>query len=98
MFVVRINIGGGEEPNFKVFASKADAERRFEAARQRTHANEFESVAIFDVPGISDVREAVALVRNAERSKVTLLKLKECEKTEMRKLGDSLDLGGLDIP
>lgn len=91
MFVVRI-IRDSDETDYKAFDKMSDAQNRFDQAYSRTHRGEFESVAIFEAVGEQDVRRAVEKVKNAHEGFVQLLKIKECNQTELVKLDEKLIL------
>lgn len=89
MFVVRI-IVDGHPTDFKAFERLKDAKARFDLGWHQTDDGEFDSIAVFEIPGATGANEAVAAVRSGAKT-IQLLHLKEKRQTEIKRLADKLD-------
>lgn len=88
-FVIRID-RFEDDPIFKSFSKKVEADQYFLAVSQRVWEEAAPSAAYFRVEGTVNAREAVTFVKGGDRSKAVLL-----EKVPMPLA--KLDLTGIDI-
>jgi len=85
MFVVRIELYE-EEPDHKAFMHQQDARNRFDHGRGQTYDNEFQSIAIFEVPDTDDPGKAVEAVKRGDPTEVRLV-----DKVDLSSLLDDED-------
>jgi hypothetical protein len=90
MFVVRITVDE-DRVDFKAFTRKEDARQRYYGCWTRTDEGEFEDLALFEVVGCDDVREAIEAVKRGDRS-VLLLDHKQPLDVEVAKLAIDVKL------
>ena len=90
MYVVRIIPDIGDGMDTKAFERLPDAMNRFQQGWAQTDEGEFRSIAVFDVPGVMDVRAACDAVRRADAS-IRLVEIKESYDAEIKKLLPKLD-------
>ena len=62
MYVVRLTLPDGRL-DFKAFVARPDAVKRFEGGADMTWDGRLEHAALFEVPGVSDPREAFEVIK-----------------------------------
>ena len=63
MYVVRIDLPDGREPNFKAFERLPDARKRLTAASSRVLDGDALGAFLFEVAGESDPRKAITAIK-----------------------------------
>jgi len=91
MYVVRIMVDGSAIDH-KAFSSLASARERFVRGWIQTHNGEFDSMAIFEVPGTDDVRKAVQAVKDGDKDMVRLIDLQESQDIWIAKIAPTLEI------
>ncbi|MDP8993405.1 MAG: hypothetical protein M3N07_00230 [Pseudomonadota bacterium] len=91
MYGVRVMIDG-QVADLEIFEGLPAARERFEQGWSQAYEGYFDSIAIFDVPDATDVRDAAAAIRSGDDDRIILVDLRESFDTVIEKIAKKIEI------
>lgn len=90
MYGVRVMLDG-QVASLKIFESLPSARERYEQGWSQAYEGYFDSIAIFQVPDATDVREADSAIRSGDGDRIVLVELRESFDTTIAKIAKKVE-------
>lgn len=91
MYGVRI-MNDGQVVDLKIFESLPAARERYEQGWSQAYDGYFDSIAIFDVPDATDVRDAASAIRSGDGDRAILVELRESFDATIAKIAKKIEI------